>query len=138
MIGVVGYEELYSVTADGRIRAHPNRIHDGIWMKPSCRKGYLFVNLCKGGEIINKNVHRIVAEAFLPNPNDLPQVNHINGIKTDNRVVNLEWCTASQNKKHSWEIGTSITTEAKRRASRSNAYKMHEANRKRRNSCQPR
>lgn len=64
-------------------------------------KGYLWVNL---GRKNRKYIHRLVAEAFLPNPSSLPQVNHKNGIKTDNRVENLEWITCSQNILHSYRI----------------------------------
>jgi hypothetical protein len=61
--------------------------------------GYLSVNLCSD-KMYSRLIHRLVAQAFLPNPNNLPQVNHIDGNKKNNKVDNLEWCTAQENMKH--------------------------------------
>ena len=67
--------------------------------------GYLFVELCKNNTSLKLYVHRLVAQTFIPNPNNKPQVNHIDGNKQNNRVYNLEWCTHSENIKHSYKIG---------------------------------
>ena len=64
------------------------------------KNGYLFVTLCNNGKQKRIAVHRLVALKFIPNTMNLPQVNHKNGIKTDNRVENLEWCSASENQRH--------------------------------------
>lgn len=69
------------------------------------RKGYLTVDYTKRGKRKGMMVHRLVALAFIPNPENKPQVNHKNGFKADNRADNLEWCTGSENALHSFRIG---------------------------------
>jgi hypothetical protein len=61
------------------------------------KNGYLQVILCKNGKIRNFRVHRLVAEAFIPNPENLPQVDHLNGDRADNRVANLQWISKIEN-----------------------------------------
>jgi hypothetical protein len=122
MKDIVGYEGLYAVTEDGMVWAYPNKLHKGKFLKSSLKKGYPFVCLCKkGSKTVQKTIHRLVAETYIPNPNSFTQVNHIDSNKENNNVANLEWCTPSQNKQHSWDSGTSFVTPAKREASRRNA-----------------
>lgn len=68
--------------------------------------GYLFVNLHKNKKNYKRHIHRLVAEAFIPNPENKSDVNHKNGIRSDNRIENLEWATRSENIQHSYrELG---------------------------------
>lgn len=105
MKDIEGYEERYAVTETGGIWS--SRLNGFLKGQPD-RKGYLCVSLFTKGNYKEREmakIHRIVAEAFIPNPKNLPQVNHKNGIKTDNHVKNLEWCTNKQNRLHAIENG---------------------------------
>lgn len=75
------------------------------FLKCTNRKGYVKVTLCTNGVTKDFSLHRLVASTFIPNPNNLPQVNHIDGNKLNNNVSNLEWCTSSQNIKHAYDNG---------------------------------
>lgn len=97
---IVGYEGLYQVSNLGRVKSRgSDKWHKGRMLKPMFdgKGNYLFVGLHKNGKTKQRNIHRLVAEAFIINPNNLPCVNHINEVKTDNKVTNLEWCTVEYN-----------------------------------------
>ena len=94
MKDVVGYEGLYAVTSCGKVWSYRNE----CFLEPKDNgKGYLFVNLCKNGKKKKYYVHRLVAMAYLPNPDNLPQVDHIDNDKTHNYVNNLQWITHKDN-----------------------------------------
>lgn len=99
---VVGYEGLYTVDIFGNVL----RKKDGKEMKQSKNQfGYMNVSLTKDKKQRQHKVHRLIAEAFIPNPSGKKQVNHIDGNKANNVVWNLEWCTPSENIQHAVVIG---------------------------------
>lgn len=94
----------YEISNHGNIRIKKT----GRIRRASINNGkYRRLGLTKNGIAQNFFVHRLVAEHFIPNPNDLPQVNHIDGIKTNNNVKNLEWVSNSQNMNHAYGLGLS-------------------------------
>lgn len=72
----------------------------GRKLKYHLSNGYCRLQICCNGVVYKKTLHRLVAETYIPNPNNLPQVNHLNGDKLDNRVENLEWCSSQHNTLH--------------------------------------
>ncbi len=119
MKAIQGYEGSYAVTVDGSVHSLPRRVlgRDGVSypvsgrvLKPAPNKdvGYLEVSLWKNGEGTSFYVHRLVAQAFIPNPLGLPEVNHKDGNRHNNAVSNLEWVTSSENSHHAVATGLRI------------------------------
>ena len=107
------YEGQYQASNLGRIKSLSRLINGGTgkrliperFIKFAFDKGYYRASLFDNGKRNNlKAVHRVIAQTFIPNPENKKCVNHINGIKTDNRIQNLEWATYSENELHSYRV----------------------------------
>lgn len=99
---IEGYEGLYQISSYGRVKSLKRYIrkkhsNEFLLSEVNDDKGYLMVHLRKPSSSKHIRIHRLVAQAFIPNPNNLPQVNHKDEDKTNNRVDNLEWCDAKYN-----------------------------------------
>lgn len=101
-------QQNYSVNESGEV------FRDGQRLKPTRNKnGYMSVELWDGGKRKRVYVHRLVAETFIPNPEEKREVNHKDGNKQNNCVENLEWCTSGENKKHAYKKGLKVPSSQK-------------------------
>lgn len=127
LYAVPGYEGLYSVTEEGQVYAWPKKSRLlGRWLKQTeDRGGYLYVCLFKDGKRKNKKVHRLVMESIYPWM-EKKHVNHVDGNKKNNCLMNLEWCTPKENKIHAFKTGLTKMQPSQIAASRRNitAYNL--------------
>lgn len=110
MKDIPGFEGIYVINEDGEVYALPritvqkHRLPFRKIAQVLNTEGYPCVNLKKDGKQHMRRVHRLLGMVFIHNPENKPFINHKNGIKTDNRLCNLEWCTRSENAKHSYDV----------------------------------
>lgn len=122
-LDIKNWEGMYQVSNLGRVRSldrkvgharQPNRIYKGKILKNVLNSHYLNVSLSRNCEWGPYNIHRLVAETFIPNPHNKPQVNHKDGNKLNNYVSNLEWVTRSENSQHAVRTGLLLPTSGEK------------------------
>lgn len=126
---LVGNRETYLISNFGSVKTKPrNGRHYFIKSHPlkihSKENGYQRVVLSLDGCGKYYYVHRLVANLFIPNPDNLPCVNHKDGDKSNNCVDNLEWCTRSENEKHAWRIGLKSTSTVGTKGEKHGMHKL--------------
>lgn len=112
---ITGYEGIYEISDAGEIKSIQRVITDAVGHTYTIRErilktyqlpnGYLTVTLCKNNQTRRYYIHRLVAETFIPNPLNLPIINHKNGNKQNCHAYNLEWSTYSDNNQHAYDTG---------------------------------
>ena len=109
----IGFENSYEISTLGNVRSVDRFVEGRRGLikgknitKRKNKRGYYEIRVGINGKYEDRIVHRLVAKTFIPNLENKPQVNHINGNKLDNRIENLEWNTNSENQKHAYKIGT--------------------------------
>jgi len=108
------YKGIYLISSFGRVKSF-NKYIDGIIMKNSTdNNGYQIICLSNKNSKKTNKIHQLVASAFIPNPENKLEVNHINGIKKDNNVRNLEWVTSKENRRHALDTGLAICANGER------------------------
>lgn len=110
---IVGYEGLYKINTHGDIVILSGKYKGKLIQPHALKKGYLRVSLTKNKVRKKHMVHRLVAQVFIPNPDNLPQVNHKDECKTNNYVDNLEWCTLLYNVRYGNGISKRSQTNSK-------------------------
>lgn len=107
-MNIIGYEN-YKIYPDGRVWSNGSKWTKPMYLSPASDTRYLFVSLSKNGVSKNKTIHRLVAEHYIENPYNKPCVDHINRIKTDNRVENLRWVSYKENSRNYGCFKTNIS-----------------------------
>lgn len=102
---VKGFEDYYEVSTCGKLFS--KKTNREIKLKDNCR-GYLVHTTRIKGSVVRVKLHRAVAEAFIPNPENKPIANHKDGNKQNNAAWNLEWNTVSENTSHAWQMGLRV------------------------------